>query len=189
MKVEIREKEVLNVVVDTKSIQLPNNRKEAIEIVGKMVRPFINADQQKEIIVSNKSIRHSATQDHGRSDVQCMGVIDKIIFNAVKLGEIPVELAEIGHTHLVEVYYCPVNIDNVQYSARLIVKQYENGGYILEGYQLYDLSSKLIKTKTDASYTVRDSESLAPVSAPVSAYKIRDLIHDTQENDQKICDM
>ena len=201
---DIGEKEVENIFVDTSKTSLPSNRNEAIDAVAKLKKPFINKDQNKEIKVSNTSIRHSATQDNSFYDVRCMGIIDKIINNAVKLGEIPVAKNEEGHTHKVEVYYCPVNIDGTQLSARLIVKQYENRGSILEDLQLYDLHST--QEKTDASYAVRGKKALTPASASAniftttssksddssdnanhySRYKIKKLIHTTQVEDKKI---
>lgn len=145
----------------------------------------INQDQNKEIIVSNTAIKHTATQDHDRVDVRCIGVIDKIIKNAVKIGDLPVDKDEVGGTNAVEVYYCPVNIDGTQYSARLIVKQYENRGNVLDDFQLYDLHSR--KEKTGAPSRGTGQNALTPtVSAPVSEYKVKDLIHSTQEYDQKL---
>ena len=134
--------------------------------------------------MSKTSVRHSSTQDHGFVDVRCMGIIDRIIRKAVKIGEIPVDENEQGHTHKIEVYYCPVNIDGSQYSARLVVKQYENRGCVLEDFQLYDLHAR--QEKTGASYAVRGDKALTPTSAPVFSYKVKDLIHSTQENDIKI---
>ena len=180
---EIAEKEVKNVVVKTNEVTLPRNRTEALAAVSKMKKPFINDDQGKEIKVSNNAVRHTASEDHDRSDVQCIGVIDQIIKNAVKIGNAPVASDEIGHTHAVEIYYCPVNIDGKQFSSRLTVKQYENGGMVLEDYQLYDLSAK---EKSGTSYTVRGQKDLAPVSVPEIGYKVKDLIWKSQEKDQKL---
>ena len=180
----LQEKEVQNVVVRTTDVELPKNVHDAVEVVKGMKRPFINDDQQKEIVVSNNAVKHSSIQDHDRSDVRCMGVIDRIIKNAVKIGNLPVAKDELGHTHAVEVYYCPVNIDSVQYSARLLVKQYENRGMVLDDFRLYDLSAK--QEKTDASSVVRGENTLTPTSAPVSGYKVRELIHSSQVNDQKL---
>ena len=103
---KIADKEVENVVVDSSMTYLPTNRGEALVVVSKMEKPFINKEQGKEIKVSNKAIRHAATQDNSHEfvDVRCIGVIDRIIENAVKIGEIPVAEDEIGKTHLVEIY-------------------------------------------------------------------------------------
>lgn len=180
----IGEREVENVIVETNKTPLPTNWRDAVDVVSKMNRPFVNTDQNKEIKVYNTAVKHSSMQDHSGADVRCMGVLDRIIKNAIKIGEQPVASDEIGHTHKVEVYYCPVNIDGKQYSARMIVKQYENRGKILEDFQLYDLSAK--QKKTDASSVVRGNNSLTPTSAPVSAYKVKDLIHSSQEKDQKL---
>lgn len=180
----VGEKVAKNVVVETSDMPLPRNRKESLEAVSKLRRPFVNRDQGKEIKVSNNSVKHSATQDHSGVDVQCMGVIDQIIENAVKIGNIPVAGDEAGHTHQVEVYYCPVNIDGNQYSARLVVKQHENRGDILEDFRLYDLHTR--KKKTDTLTQGTGQNALAPLTASVSGYKVKDLIHSTQENDQKV---
>ena len=183
-KKDVGEREIENIVVDTSKTPLPDSRNAALDAVSKLKRPFINEDQNKEIIVSNTSVRHSSTQDHGFVDVRCMGIIDRIIRKAVKIGEIPVDENEQGHTHKIEVYYCPVNIDGSQYSARLVVKQYENRGCVLEDFQLYDLHAR--QEKTGASYAVRGDKALTPTSAPVFSYKVKDLIHSTQENDIKL---
>ena len=145
-KKDVGEREIENIVVDTSKTPLPDSRNAALDAVSKLKRPFINEDQNKEIIVSNTSVRHSSTQDHGFVDVRCMGIIDRIIRKAVKIGEIPVDENEQGHTHKIEVYYCPVNIDGSQHSARLVVKQYENRGCVLEDFQLYDLHARQEKT-------------------------------------------
>ena len=180
------EKNVNNVIVDSTKTKLPTNRKEAIATVAAINRPFINKDQNKEILVSNTAVKHAATQDkeHNFVDVRCMGIIDKIIENAVKIGEIPVKENEKGHTHKVEVYYCPVNIDGTQHSARLIVKQYENRGFVLDDFQLYDLGTKQEKTGNQTQGT--GTNALTPLQLPVSRYKVKDLIHSTQELDKKI---
>ena len=142
----IAEKEVVNVIVDSSEIKLPTNRAEALDVVSKMKRPFINHDQNKEIIVSNKAVRHAATQDkmHKFVDVRCLGVIDKIIENAVKIGNIDVAPDEIETTHKVEVYYCPVKIDDTQYSVRILVRQLKNKGRI---WKISECMTWLLKTK------------------------------------------
>ena len=182
----IIDKEVKNVIVNSSESKLPKNRAEAIAAVNEMNKPFINDDQNKEIKVSNKAIRHSSTQDNSHSfvDVRCIGVIDRIIKNAVKIGNIPVAKDEIGKTHQVEVYYCPVNIDGKQHSVRMIVKQYENRGLVLEDFQMYDLAAK--QKKSDVLSQGTGNDSLSPLLTSDSAYKVKDLIHNTQENDKKI---
>ena len=178
------EREVRNMVVKSEDLPLPRNMKEAVEAVKRMERPFINDDQGKEIVVSSNAVKHSSIQDHDGTDARCMGIIDRIIKNAVKIGNLPIDADEAGHTHAVEVYYCPVNIDGVQYSARMVVKQYENRGMVLEDFRLYDLTAK--KGKTDASTVVRGASALAPTSASVSSYKVKELVHSTQERDRKL---
>lgn len=183
-KENVGERFIDNIDIDTSKTPLPNNRKEAIEAVEKLKRPFINKDQNKEIKVSNTAVKHSATQGRDKVDAQCMGIIDRIIDKAVKIGEIPTDEDETGHTHKVEVYYCPVKIDGTQYSARLVVKQYENRGYILDDFQLYDLHSR--EKKSDAVSQATGQNALTSLSASDSGYKVKDLIHSTQENDQKL---
>ena len=74
---------------------------------------------------------------------------------------------------------------SVQYSARLVVKQYENRGIVLDEFQLFDLHSK--QEKTEASSVVRGENALTPTSASVlSGYKVKDLIHSTQAEDLKL---
>ena len=183
---EIANKYVNNVIVDSSKIDLPKDRASALEAVKKMVKPFINKDQNKEIIVSNKAVRHSATQDksHEFYDVKCIGVLDKIIKNAVKIGNIPVSPDEIGKTHKVEIYYCPVKIDDKQFSVRLVVKQYENRGNILDDFQMYDLAAK--QKKSDVLSQGTGDNSLTPLLTSDSQYKVRDLIHNLQEQDKKV---
>ena len=182
----IAEKEVVNVIVDSSEIKLPTNRAEALDVVSKMKRPFINHDQNKEIIVSNKAVRHAATQDkmHKFVDVRCLGVIDKIIENAVKIGNIDVAPDEIETTHKVEVYYCPVKIDDTQYSVRILVRQLKNKGRIMEDFRMYDLAAK--DKKSDVSSQGTGNESLTPLLTSDFAYKVKDLIHNSKEQDKKL---
>ena len=182
----IAEREVENVIVDSSKTNLPTNREEAIKAVAALKKPFINKDQQKEIIVSKNAIRHTATQDsyHKYVDVKILGVIDSIIANAVKIGNEPVAEDEKGHTHLVEIYYCPVNLDGKQYSVRMVVKQYENRGNVIEEFRMYDAASK--QKKSSASSQGTGNESLTPLLTPDSVYKVKDLIHNSQEEDKKL---
>ena len=182
----IAEKEVVNVIVDSSEIKLPTNRAEALDVVSKMKRPFINHDQNKEIIVSNKAVRHAATQDkmHKFVDVRCLGVIDKIIENAVKIGNIDVAPDEIETTHKVEVYYCLVKIDDTKYSVRILVRQLKNKGRIMEDFRMYDLAAK--DKKSDVSSQGTGNESLTPLLTSDFAYKVKDLIHNSKEQDKKL---
>lgn len=185
-KESIKNRFVPNVIVDSTKTKLPANRKEAIEIVNKMNKPFINDDQGKEFVLSNSDIKHIATQDnsHRKMDLKCLGVIDRIIKNAVKIGNDAIKPDEVGHTHLVEVYYCPIEIDSEQYSARLTVKQYENRGVVLDDIHLYDLASKPKKPVAVSRGT--GAKALTPTSASGLGYKVKDLIHSTKKEDQKL---
>ena len=182
----IANKTVHNVVVDTSITKLPTTWKEAIPIVDAMKKPFINDDQQVEIGVSHTNIKHTAIQDnsHEKIDVRCLGVIDQIIKNAVKIGNDKIPANEVGKTHAVEIYYCPVRIDGDQHSARLVVKEFENRGKIIDGLHLYDLSAK--KRKPNAVSRGTGTKALTPSSASGSDYKVKDLIHSTKTNDQKL---
>ncbi|MBP5561183.1 MAG: hypothetical protein J6X70_05225 [Muribaculaceae bacterium] len=73
---------------------------------------------------------------------------------------------------------------NRKASARLIVKQYENRGSVLDDFQLYDLGTKQEKTGNQTQGT--GTKALTPLQSPVSRYKVKDLIHSTKEEDQKI---
>lgn len=66
----------------------------------------------------------------------------------------------------------------------MIVKQYENRGRILEDFQMYDLAAK--QKKSDVSSQGTGNESLTPLLTSDSTYKVKDLIHNTQEIDKKI---
>lgn len=184
---ERREREIDNIIVDKETFdKLPTSRKEATEAVAKMQRPFINKDQQKEILVSNSAIRHSATQDHTFADVRCMGIVDRIIENAIKIGEIPVKEGRKDSIEKVEVYYCPVNLNGAQHSARLLVNQYKNRGVVLEDFQLYDIRAK---EKTGAKTRGTGQDALTPSQSPVSRYKVKELIHSSQEYDKKLLEI
>lgn len=186
LRFSVGEKDVENVIVDSKDINLPTNRDEAIKAVEAMVKPFINADQSKEIIVSKSAIKHTATQDsqHNRVDVRCIGVVDRIIKNAVKIGNEDAAEDEKETTNAVEVYYCPVKIDDIQYSVRMLVKQYKNRGAVMEDFRMYDMAAK--QKKSDALSHGTGTESLTPMLASDSFYKVKELIHNSQEKDKKL---
>ena len=180
---DIAEKEVTNVIVDSTKTKLPHNRKEALEVVSKTPRPFINKDQGKEIIVYNSAVKHTATQGRSNADTQCLGVIDQIIAEAVKIGELPPKEGKEDTIEKCEIYYCPVNIDGVQYSARLVVNQHKNRGFVLDDYQLYDLRTK---EKSGAVSQATGQNALTSLSAPDSRYKVKDLIWNNKESDKNL---
>lgn len=180
---DIAEKEVTNVIVDSTKTKLPHNRKEALEVVSKIPRPFINKDQGKEIIVYNSAVKHTATQGRSNADTQCLGVIDQIIAEAVKIGELPPKEGKEETIEKCEIYYCPVNIDGVQYSARLVVNQHKNRGFVLDDYQLYDLRTK---EKSGAVSQATGQNALTSLSAPDSRYKVKDLIWNNKESDKNL---
>lgn len=86
--------------------------------------------------------------------------------------------------HQVEVYYCPVNIDGTQFSARLLVKRYENNGRVIEHLQLYDLSAK--QKKSDAENSQMGQPALTSTIASDLRYKVKDLIHTSQVQDKEL---
>ena len=89
-----------------------------------------------------------------------------------------------GVIHQVEVYYCPVNIDGTQFSARLLVKRYENNGRVIEHLQLYDLSAK--QKKSDAENSQMGQPALTSTIASDLRYKVKDLIHTSQVQDKEL---
>ena len=145
---------------------------------------YPNDDQNRDIRVSRKSIRHSL--DHADLyKIQAAANAEGIVKNAVKLGEIPVATDEIGKTNSVSVFYCPVRIDRKLYSARLVVKQYINQeGDVLDDLALYDMNVHNKKTVPSVS-NVAGSPGVY-IDETASAYKVKDLIFDSQEEDKKL---
>ena len=203
----IAEREVNNVIVDSRKEKLPQNKEEALATIPEGGKVFTNEDQNKEVRVSRKSLRHSSLHNEGHI-YKAFGKIGELIKNAVKIGESPVSADEEGKTQSVGVYYVPVNIDGTQYSARMIIKELINNDMILDELLLYNVSMHKEKTPSNTnvgtsndglvysdSVNVEQAKSSTSTTnsndyddnvQPVSRYKIKDLIHSTQENDQKI---
>jgi hypothetical protein len=114
------------------------------------------------------------------------GVIGEIIKNAVKIGNIPDAEEEIGHTHSVGIFYVPINIDKKQYSARLVIKELENKGRILDELSLYNVSLHKEKASSTLLNAKSENEAGQIYEDTISAFKVKDLIHSTQENDRKL---
>ena len=66
----------------------------------------------------------------------------------------------------------------------MIVKQYNNRGRVLEDFRMYDLAAK--KRKSDVLSQGTGNESLTPLLTPDSAFKVRDLIHNSLDIDKEI---
>lgn len=138
-------------VVDIDSTKTPSRKDDVIKMIPEGGVSYPNDDQNRDIRVSRKSIRHSL--DHADLyKIQAAANAEGIVKNAVKLGEIPVATDEIGKTNSVSVFYCPVRIDRKLYSARLVVKQYINQkGDVLDDLALYDMNVHNKKTVPSVS--------------------------------------
>ena len=76
-------------------------------------------------------------------------------------------------------------VDGIQYSARMVVKQYENKGHVLDELSLYNVSMHKERTSLNTNVgTSRDG--LVYSNDILSAYKVKDLIHNTQAGDRKL---
>ena len=181
----VAEKETLNVVLnDTESDKLPIDREGAFKYIPEGGISFYNKDVDADIKVSRNTVKHTALHKKKETYAIFAGIKD-IIENAVKIGNIPVAEDEKGHTHSVSVMYVPVNINGAQYSARLVVKELENKGVVLEELSLYNVS--LHKENGSAIQPLNASNEVGGIIAkPQSRYKVKDLIHNSQEIDKQI---
>lgn len=179
------EKEISNIVLkDTKEKKLPTNREEAFAYIPANGVSYPNKDQGINVRVSRKSVKHTSL--HSNKDTFAIfAAMDQIIGNAVKIGSVPVAQDEVGHTRSVNIFYTPINVNGNQYSARLVVKELENKGVVLDELSLYNVS--MHKEKGSAVQPLSASKEVGGITTkPISAYKVKDLIHNTQENDKKI---
>lgn len=181
----IGEKDIKNVILkDTEDIKLPSNRKEAFGHIPEGGRTFYNGDTDSNIKVSRKAIKHT-TMHNQKEAYAIFADMESIVGNAVKIGNIPVAEDEVGHTHAVNVMYVPININGTQYSARLLVKELENKGKVLEELSLYNVS--MHKEKNSAVQPLNASNEVGGITAePNSYYKVKDLIHNSQKIDKEI---
>ena len=91
---------------------------------------------------------------------------------------------EIGHTHSVNILYVPINVNGTQYSARLLVKELENKGVVIEELSLYNVS--MHKERGSAVQPLSASDEVGGITAkPQSFHKVKELIHNSQEIDKK----
>lgn len=181
----IAEKEVENIVVDTNGVSYSKDVALNKIPIGGLVKT--NIDTGKNIKVSRKSLRHSALHDL-KAVYAAFDRIEDIVVNAVKIGEIPVANDEIGKTNSVSIFYIPINIDGVQYSARLVVKELINKDEVLDDLSLYNMA--MHKEKTPSNTNVGTSnDGLVYSDSVISVYKVKDLIHNTQEIDKKILNL
>jgi hypothetical protein len=174
---EIAEKAIKNVVVDKETA--PKTRQEAIARLSAMKQPFLNKDQNVEIYVSNRDARH-IMQFRNSDQIAVVGSLPVIIERAVKIGELPVAQDEQKTTKTVSVYYCPIKVEEKQYSGRMIVKEYYEGTQSVDELHLYNVMLK--KSAPVAQNASPESLLIYPTSADV--YKVKDLIHNTQEHDK-----
>lgn len=163
---------------------MPTNRKEAFEYIPEGGIILYNNDIDKNITVSRKAVKHSSL--HNQRDLYAIfAEIGKVVANAVKIGNIPIAEDEIGHTHSVSIMYVPINVNGTQYSARLVVKELENKGVVLEDLSLYNVS--MHKENGSVVQPLNASKEVGGITTkPYPAYKFKDLIHNTQEIDKKI---
>lgn len=181
---DIAEKTVRNVTIDSNKKRLPKTRDEALATIPSGGKVCDNIDQGVKVRVGKKSLRHSSLHDD-EVMYKAYGMIDELVKNAVKIGEETVADDEVGHTHSVGIFYVPANVDGVQYSARMVIKEYENKGLILEELSLYNVAMHKEKTPSHTNLNASDGGGVQ-YDGVLSGYKVKDLIHSTQEKDQKL---
>ena len=180
---DVANKEVMNLVLDSTEMNLPQTREEAIGAIPKSGKICKTSDGT-EVRVSRRSVRHSVLHKN-KDSYALFGVIDGVLANAVKIGEIPVAEDEIGKTNSVSVYYAPVRINGTQYSARIVVKETIHNEKILDILSLYNVA--LHNEKTPSNTNVGVSEETRVYSDGVkSAYKVKEIIHNSQAEDKKL---
>lgn len=180
----LSEKEVSNVVLtDAEDKKLPSNRKEAFEYIPQGGISIFNGDIGANINVGRKAVKHTALH-HQEDEYAIFAGIRQVVENAVKVGNIPVAKDEIGHTPSVNILYVPINVNGTQYSARLLVKELENKGVVIEELSLYNVS--MHKERGSAVQPLSASDEVGGITAkPQSFHKVKELIHNSQEIDKK----
>ena len=181
---ETAEREVKNVVVDSTRERLPQTKEEAIKQIPEGGKLCYNQDQDTQVRVGRKSLRHSSLHDKDYV-YKTYGKIDEVIENAVKIGEEPVAADEINTTKSVGIYYTPVNVDGKQYSARLVIKELMNKGRVLDDLSLYNMSMHKRKTSS-TNLNASGEDAGVPNENVLSGYKVKEIIHNSQENDRKL---
>ena len=181
----IAEKEVENVVIkSSENNPLPKTREDAFKYMPEGGVSYVNKDQNKSIRASRNTIKHSNL--HGdKNGYALFTKIKDVIEGAVKIGDIPILENKKHKTNSIGVFYVPVNIDDIQYSVRMIVKELINYGLVLEELSLYDVN---IKRERDSQYLQLNAptELGSVITEPQSAYKVKDLIHNSKEQDKKL---
>lgn len=181
---DIAEREVMNVIIE--SAKYPRTKEAVIAQTPAGGKLCHNEDQDVDVRVGRNTIRHALM--HGTSDeIAAMGGIDEIIAEAVKIGNIPVAEDELGHTRSVSIYYTPVSVDGRQYSARMVIKELENRGRVLDELSLYHVA--MHKAKDTNSLGVNAPQASGVGVNPIGVqnrYKVKELIHSTQEGDRKL---
>lgn len=76
-------------------------------------------------------------------------------------------------------------VDGIQYSARMVVKQYENKGHVLDELSLYNMAMHKEKAPSHTNLSASERGG-AQYEGAVSGYKVKDLIHNTQAGDRKL---
>lgn len=183
-KEDLREREIKTVKADVSNV--PPTKKDVIARIPEGGILYPNDDQGVNIAVSRNNAKHAMLRDEYFRRAAVTN-IDKIIKNAVKIGELPVAENEKGKTESVSVYYCPVSIDGKQYSTRMVVKRFiDRKGDVLEDFSMYDLGVHKEKTDSRFANVGTPDGGLVTASEPASGYKVKDLIFDTQEKDKEL---
>ena len=127
---ECKERYIKNVIIGNDKD--PKDKKSALDTIPEGGKLCHNNDQNVEIRVTRKAARHGFRRVK-ESEYASIGEIERIIGEAVKISVLLVDESEKGKTDSVSVYYCPVNVDGTQHSARMVVKQYfDMEGVVLE---------------------------------------------------------
>lgn len=159
------------------------NEEDVIKFLGKGGKLFHNAEQDVDMRVSRHTVLHSNLH-FDEDNYAAFTKIDEIVKNASKIGEQPVAQDEIGKTNSVSIYYAPVNVFGRQYSARLLVKEYVHRGKVIEELGLYTMS--MHKEKAPSTNVVRQNDGTVPNDSAKSGFKVKDLIHKSQIEDQRL---
>ncbi|MBR5430774.1 MAG: hypothetical protein IK119_00100, partial [Bacteroidales bacterium] len=173
---------VKNTVIEEKDNPF-TTEEEVKNYLGKGGRTFHNNSENSDIRVSWKGIRHKAPRDN-KDVFRAVTKMESIIAEAKKIGQLPVDESEIGKTRSVNVFYSPVNILGKQYSARMIVKEYERFGKVIEELGLYNMS--LGKEKTPSAHVSTSEEGGVYSDGVQSEYKVKDLIFKNKPQDQNL---
>ena len=180
------DKTVKNVIIS--GDDLPRSKSGAIVAIRNLdpeQKGMLNDESQEYWLFTAKNLRHSATTNHENPDLfKISAKIDEVIKEAKKLCNIPVKEDRWRNVTNAEVYYCPVNVDGKQYSARLNVLTYSEGMVREAEVHLYDANIK--EELNPTAKTMASGEGAVTRDARFnSLYKIRDLVHNTQEIDKK----